>query len=205
MIYITSIADSVHGDDISLNQVISDYLADHGISTAVNEWRLENYALLRGWAYPPQADYLDAVTKINSGDQLLAGKGWAELDAYYQAGLAVKRRFPKPHEDGLTDLSEQALLKIFVNAAQAHMDRVVSDRRVFGDPDGKLALLSCCTYATSFHPLYGPDGRAAVQWRDDVWQRCEEIYTEVMAGRMSIPTITEFVDLLPSIIWPEAP
>lgn len=201
--FVTDIAEAVRCDDETLDHVISVFLEYRGLGQGVSEWRVQNYALLRGWAYPPQADYLDAVAKINSGDQVLARAGWSELDVYYQTCLGVKRRFPKPQEDGLADLPEQDLLRIFVNAAQAHMDSVVSARRVFGDPDGKLALLSCCTYATSSHPLYGPDGRAAVQWRDDVWQRCEEVYAEVMAGRLAIPTIENFLDMLPPMVWPE--
>jgi hypothetical protein len=202
MTYITDVADAVVASDAALDLVIEAYLAGRGSGVTAEAWRLENYAQLRAWAYPAQTDYLDAVVKINSGDQVLAGRGWTELGAYYQACLAVKRRFPKPHEDSLGDFPVQDLRGVFVNAAQAHMDSVVSARRVFGDPDGKLALLSCCTYATSSHPMYGPDGRAAVQWRDDVWQRCEEIYTEVVAGRMSIPTIDEFVAMLPPMVWP---
>lgn len=203
MVLISDIADSIMSADSFLDAIIADYLNDNGVSGTVHEWRLNNYQQLRCWAYPSHTEYLDAVTKINSGDQVLVARGWVELDAYYQGCLAVKRRFPKPHEEGLGELPELLLRRVFVDAAQAHMDRVVGARRVFGEPDGRLALLSCCTYATSAHPLYGPDGRAAVQWRDAVWQRCEEISAAVEAGEMLVPTIDEFVAMLPPMVWPE--
>lgn len=53
------------------------------------------YAQKRAKAYPPAADYLDAMVKINSGDDTLAADGNAQLQAYYQACLAVKAQYPK--------------------------------------------------------------------------------------------------------------
>ena len=46
------------------------------------------YAEKRAAEYPPMADYLDAVVK---GDQ-------EQIDAYIDACLAVKAKYPKPQE-----------------------------------------------------------------------------------------------------------
>lgn len=46
----------------------------------------QTYDQLRAAEYPPMTDYLDGVVK---GDQ-------AQIDAYIQACLAVKAKYPKP-------------------------------------------------------------------------------------------------------------
>jgi|GEM_PF-3878537 len=52
----------------------------------------------RAAAYPPVEEYLDAQVKINSGDADMVAAGQAQLEAYYQACLAVKAKYPKPEE-----------------------------------------------------------------------------------------------------------
>ena len=52
----------------------------------------------RAAAYPPVEEYLDAQVKINSGDADMVAAGQAQLEAYYQACLAVKAKYPKREE-----------------------------------------------------------------------------------------------------------
>lgn len=202
MVFITAIADSILDGDGSLDQVIAAYLRDQSIPKTPTEWRLENYALLRGWAYPPQADYLDAMAKIHSGDKVLVSVGWAELRAYYQACLAVKMRFPKPEPEAFDTYEPAELQAAFVNAIQVHLDQVAAARG-YGDPDGRFAMLSCCTYAASQHPRFGADGRAAVAWRDEVWQAGRTIEAAVLAGHRIVPSLEELIGELPVMVWPE--
>ena len=96
---------TIHGDiarsaaggatDEELNQVIQQYLNDQGIDKTVSQWRLENYAQLRRWVYPPIEEYNDAQAKLNSGITELEQEGQAQLDAYVQNCLDVKARFSK--------------------------------------------------------------------------------------------------------------
>lgn len=58
----------------------------------------KSYAEKRAAEYPPIAEYLDAMVKINSGDETLAADGQEQLNAYYRACLDVKARYPKPEE-----------------------------------------------------------------------------------------------------------
>lgn len=81
--------------DTEINNVISSYLSDHNISKTVDQWRVENYAQLRNWAYPLIEEYNDAQIKINSGDSQLETEGQTQLDNYIQSCLDVKSRFPK--------------------------------------------------------------------------------------------------------------
>ncbi len=69
----------------------------------IRSWELieapeSTYSEKRAAEYPPVEEYLDAMVKINSGDEQLIADGQAQLDFYYQACLAVKARYPKPEE-----------------------------------------------------------------------------------------------------------
>ena len=55
------------------------------VEVDVEAWKKENYAILRKAFYPNMAEYLDAVVK---GDE-------EAQQAYINACLAVKERFPK--------------------------------------------------------------------------------------------------------------
>jgi len=81
--------------DVELNQVIQNYLYDNGISKTVAQWRVENYAQLRRWAYPDPAELNDAQIKINSGIEELEAEGQQQLENYVSNCLDVKTRFPK--------------------------------------------------------------------------------------------------------------
>lgn len=54
------------------------------------------YKTKRKDEYPPQADFLDAQVKINSGDPILVAEGKTQLADYYSACIAVKQKYPKP-------------------------------------------------------------------------------------------------------------
>lgn len=89
---------NIQESDAVLNPIIEAYIAGSfyfGSATTATEWRLENYNLLRGWAYPSVTEYNDAQVKLNSGVPELALEGQIQLDRYIQDCLAVKLRFPK--------------------------------------------------------------------------------------------------------------
>jgi len=81
--------------DSQLNAIIKEYLAVWDINKTVSEWRTENYAQLRRWAYPPMAELSDAQAKLNSGVTELENEGQNQLNNYVQKCLGVKARFPK--------------------------------------------------------------------------------------------------------------
>jgi hypothetical protein len=93
---IQDVKDNVWNTDEVLDVVIAAYILGHPSGISVEQWRLDNYALLRQEAYPPMADYLDAHVKLSTADPVLQAEGQAQLDQYYADCLAVKARFPKP-------------------------------------------------------------------------------------------------------------
>jgi len=78
-----------------LNQVIQSYLDDNRINKTVSQWRIENYAMLRRWAYPAISEYIDAQIKMGAGISQMTAQGRKQCDDYIQACLDVKTRFPK--------------------------------------------------------------------------------------------------------------
>ncbi len=90
--------DNIHEPDVILDHVIQNFMDGEfyfGSATTIVQWRLENYEMLRQWAYPPTADFNDAMVKINSGDSVLITEGNDQLARYYAACLSVKARFLK--------------------------------------------------------------------------------------------------------------
>ena len=84
--------------DTELNLVIQEFLSGpyyFSEATTVAQWRLDNYAKLRQWGYPPMGDFNDIQVKINSGIPELLSEGQAALEEYVQDCLNVKTRFPK--------------------------------------------------------------------------------------------------------------
>lgn len=79
----------------NLNKVIQAYLDNYGISKTVAQWRIDNYAQLRRWAYPPPEELLDAQMKLNSGIDEIKNQGQRQLDNYVGQCLDVKTSFPK--------------------------------------------------------------------------------------------------------------
>jgi hypothetical protein len=94
---ITDIAKAIQEgeSDSEVKTLILKYKEDFKVNVAPDDWMIQNYALLRRWAYPDIEDFLDATVKINSGDPALAAEGQAQLDDYVAKCLAVKAKYPE--------------------------------------------------------------------------------------------------------------
>lgn len=87
----------VNGTSVNMSaEEISAYASEAAAMQAARAQVAYKHA--RAEAYPPMADYLDAVVKISSGDEALQAEGAAQLEAYCAACLAVKAAYPKPLE-----------------------------------------------------------------------------------------------------------
>lgn len=82
------------------------------------------------------------------------------------------------------------------NVVQAYLDATARTRNYDG-------ILSLCSYASSPHPKFGPEGRAGVAWRDAVWAKCYEILADVEAQVRPVPSEAELLAEMPAMVWPE--
>lgn len=54
-----------------------------------------SYMQKRATEYPPYTEYLDAQVKLASSDEAVHNTGQKQLDAYFSACLATKKKYPK--------------------------------------------------------------------------------------------------------------
>jgi hypothetical protein len=76
-------------------------------------------------------------------------------------------------------------------ALDRHLDAVANSYRY-------ESIRTMVTYATSDHPTFGPEGRAAVKFRDAVYAYGIQVIADVEAGNRPIPTEAELIAELPS-------
>ena len=89
------------------------HIVDKGkyLTTVKNKIVEKTYQEKRREEYPPFEDYLDAIVKINSGDEDFVQDGNAQLEAYISACLAVKAKYPKPTEKNPSKVEEEVVDK----------------------------------------------------------------------------------------------
>ena len=74
----------LEGNDIFETRLVNIY-GPVDVTLQMNEWKLQNYQILREPLYPNMAEYFDAMVK---GDELA-------IQLYKDKCLAVKNRYPK--------------------------------------------------------------------------------------------------------------
>lgn len=85
----------------------------------------------------------------------------------------------------------------------AMTDRVQGRLDDFARTRGYDNIVSACSYATSTHVKYGPEGRYCVTAREDTWDVMFSIEAQVQAGLRPIPMTYEEIEAeLPALEWP---
>lgn len=87
------------------------------------------------------------------------------------------------------------LLQIdMTTAIQNHLDDYSSTK-------GYDGILSAVSYAGSTHPVFGPQGVAARDWRDACWTKGIDLLNQVEAGTLVCPSEDELIALMPAPGW----
>jgi hypothetical protein len=71
-------------------------------------------------------------------------------------------------------------------AIQAHIETTAKAR-------GYNDAVTCASYATSQHPIWGPEARAFVAWRDAAWTYAFGVLTAVQSGQRPPPTVAGLI------------
>jgi len=88
-----------------------------------------------------------------------------------------------------------AMKDSYMSAVQLHMDSEAKKK-------GYDNILSACTYANSTIPKFKAEGKAAVLWRDQIWDYCFVNIQSMQDGTRSLPKdIQSFIEELPKINW----
>jgi hypothetical protein len=63
--------------------------------------------------------------------------------------------------------------------------------------------VTLASYTASTKPKWAAEAQAFVAWRDAVWMYAYEELDKVTSGTRPQPTVSEILDELPKIVWPE--
>ncbi len=131
---------------------------------------------------PPAVDPL--MTTVEESDPIL-------IDGVWTQDWAV--RDATPEEIAARSAALQASI---VEATQARLDAFARTR-------GYDDIVSACSYATSTHARYGPEGRYCVTAREETWDTLFAIQAAVQAGTHPVPASYSDIEAeLPALVWP---
>ena len=86
----------------------------------------------------------------------------------------------------------EQVIKRLESSLDRHLDAVANSYRY-------ESIRTMVTYATSDHQTFGPEGRAAVKFRDAVYAYGIQVSEDVLAGLRPIPTEEELLAGVPLI------
>ena len=87
--------------------------------------------------------------------------------------------------------------ELYAAAIQSHVDAIAKAK---GYADG-IALAG---YSTSTIPTWASEAATFIAWRDQVWLHSYTELAKVQAGQRTPPTIADFLNELPAIVWPQS-
>lgn len=74
----------------------------------------------------------------------------------------------------------------------------------FASTRGYDNILSACTYVTSSVDQFRLDAETAVSLRDQTWAACYGILSAIQSGDKQMPSLEDFLNSLPPLVWPVA-
>jgi len=63
--------------------------------------------------------------------------------------------------------------------------------------------VSCATYKDSTNAQWAAEGTAFVAWRDNCYEYSYDYLSRAQSGEIPSPTLEDFLNGLPTMIWPE--
>lgn len=84
--------------------------------------------------------------------------------------------------------------KLYIEAVQNRLDS-------FAQSKGYDGIMSACTYVASSIASFANEAQRCVLLRDETWNACYKILTDIEQGKRTIPTIDEMLAELPALTW----
>lgn len=104
------------------------------------------------------------------------------------------------------DLDQRTVQENAIKRIDALRDSYMSAVQMYIDSEAKKkgydSILSACSYANSTIPKFKTEGKAALLWRDQIWDYCSVSFQEIQEGNRALPKdIQSFIEELPKINW----
>lgn len=146
---------------------------------------------------PTQAQ-LDRLAEINNAGISQGFNSGASM--YVESGLLPKNEAGnvEPPFDQFTespDPSNSMLQTEFEMAIEDLMDKKAKSKN-YRNPN-RLML-----YTSSKKQKWKDEADAFISWRDDMFEYCYQEMEKIMLQQRDLPTVQEFLDELPEMVWP---
>ena len=90
---------------------------------------------------------------------------------------------------------KQIIIREYSRALQNHIDMTARDKSYENG-------WACSSYMASTNQVWQVEAQAFIAWRDLVWQYPIDIYDQVEAGVIEPPTLENFIENSPLMVWP---
>lgn len=92
--------------------------------------------------------------------------------------------------------TQEEILEEYKDRMQSHVDLKAQEKNYKNG-------FTCATYTNSTNAQWKAEADAFIAWRDDVWEYAIGVQTQVEAEEIEPPTLEDFINNAPSLIWPE--
>ena len=96
-----------------------------------------------------------------------------------------------------TEYQSYYQLKIEYPNALKELFRVKANERDYDDEQ------SIVNYVSSTNPTWAQEAHDFIAWRDSCWNYAFDVQAQVEGGQMDAPSIEDFINNAPSLVWSE--
>lgn len=90
---------------------------------------------------------------------------------------------------------EAELPQRYINYAQKHLNAKAQER-------GYDDAFTISTYGDTNNEKFDTEAKAFKIWRSKVWEKGNQLLSEIQLGKREVPSKEEFLALLPIMVWP---
>lgn len=131
-------------------------------------------------------------------EQQLVDRGIVKMQARPDETLVIASPdFSNPGAWSVTPRPAQEVIAIYQREVEKKIEAVAADRNY-------SSSVSAASYVASTNEQWAAEASAFVSWRDAVWAAVFVVLSQVQAGQMQPPQISELLAGLPAIEWPAA-